>query len=238
MVGDRFRADRLSWLSAAVAPLIHYPLLYVLAKPTWTTAPLGAAAVVFAAASLVALRRAAKIVGDEKERRYAMALFAAVTLAFSTADDPTGYGRVLRDGDGQVRAVVEEKAASDDERAVGQINAGVYCFRADWLWSHLERVEPSRLGQAACGADLVGHPVQAVCGPAGEMDSRAFAGEGAGHRAADRAASSVDDGVLVLQQHAFLLLWRVLEDGQLTVAMSWLRRSMESFTPSSIPDWT
>ena len=87
-LGDRFRADRLSWLSAAVAPLIHYPILYVLAKPTWTAAPLGAAAVVFAAASLVALRRAAKIVGDEKERRYAMALFGAVTLAFITAAIP------------------------------------------------------------------------------------------------------------------------------------------------------
>jgi uncharacterized membrane protein len=87
-LGDRFRPDRAAWFSSAIAPLIHYPVLYVMAKPTWKAGPLGAAAVVFAAAALLALRRASTILEDEKERRFATALFAAVCLAFVTAAIP------------------------------------------------------------------------------------------------------------------------------------------------------
>src|SRR5262245_19371868 len=86
--GERFRADRLAWFSSALAPVMHYPILYWMAKPVWTAGPLGAAAVAFGAASLIALRRASAIVEDESERRYATALFGAVTLAFVTAAIP------------------------------------------------------------------------------------------------------------------------------------------------------
>ena len=86
--GERFRADRFAWFSAALAPVLHYPVLYWMAKPVWTSGPLGAAAVAFSAAALIALRRAAAILRDESERRYATALFGAVTLAFVTAAIP------------------------------------------------------------------------------------------------------------------------------------------------------
>ena len=43
-------------------------------------------------------------------------------------DDPFGYGRVVRDGSGRVRAVVEERDADPDERSIREINAGMYVF--------------------------------------------------------------------------------------------------------------
>lgn len=65
---------------------------------------------------------------------------AAATLLSARLDDPTGYGRVIRDADGTVQRIVEQKDASADEAAVTEINAGVYVFRAAELRTHLARV--------------------------------------------------------------------------------------------------
>lgn len=56
----------------------------------------------------------------------------AVTVLSAELDDPTGYGRVVRDGD-QVAAIVEQKDATDAEAAIHEINAGIYVFEADVL---------------------------------------------------------------------------------------------------------
>ncbi len=53
---------------------------------------------------------------------------ASMTLLTCTVDDPTGYGRVLRDGDGLVAAVVEERDADQRQRAIREVNAGMYVF--------------------------------------------------------------------------------------------------------------
>ena len=88
-VSSRFRNDRLSWLSSAAAPIAHYPVLYVLAKPDWGTDRLGAAAVLFGLAAFAALRRSLSLLEqDAEERRFAAALFGAVTLVFITAAIP------------------------------------------------------------------------------------------------------------------------------------------------------
>ncbi|WP_424326479.1 bifunctional UDP-N-acetylglucosamine diphosphorylase/glucosamine-1-phosphate N-acetyltransferase GlmU [Gordonia sp. (in: high G+C Gram-positive bacteria)] len=60
---------------------------------------------------------------------------AAVTLTSFIADDPTGYGRIVRaDGPGSdVLAITEHKDASEAERAITEVNAGVYAFAADML---------------------------------------------------------------------------------------------------------
>jgi len=65
---------------------------------------------------------------------------AAATLLSAIVDDPTGYGRVLRDARGAVERIVEQKDATDDEARVQEINAGVYVFRAASLRSQLARV--------------------------------------------------------------------------------------------------
>jgi bifunctional UDP-N-acetylglucosamine pyrophosphorylase / glucosamine-1-phosphate N-acetyltransferase len=56
-------------------------------------------------------------------------------------DDPSGYGRVLRDADGGVTRIVEHRDATDDERAVGEINAGMYLVDRDPLADALGRIE-------------------------------------------------------------------------------------------------
>jgi bifunctional UDP-N-acetylglucosamine pyrophosphorylase/glucosamine-1-phosphate N-acetyltransferase len=55
---------------------------------------------------------------------------AAVTLLSARVDDPTGYGRVIRAGDGAVIGIVEQRDASPEQRSITEINAGVYIFRS------------------------------------------------------------------------------------------------------------
>ena len=54
----------------------------------------------------------------------------AARMVTSVFEDPTGYGRVIRDGGGLVVEVVEERDCDDAQRAIGEINAGAYAFRA------------------------------------------------------------------------------------------------------------
>ncbi|WP_438352455.1 bifunctional UDP-N-acetylglucosamine diphosphorylase/glucosamine-1-phosphate N-acetyltransferase GlmU [Microbacterium sp. CJ88] len=65
---------------------------------------------------------------------------AAATVLSAVVADATGYGRVIRDADGGVRRIVEQKDASPDEAAVTEINAGVYVFRAPLLRAQLALV--------------------------------------------------------------------------------------------------
>ncbi len=51
-------------------------------------------------------------------------------------EDPTGYGRIVRDAQGRVAAVVEQKAATPEQLAIHEANMGIYCFRADHFWKH------------------------------------------------------------------------------------------------------
>jgi bifunctional UDP-N-acetylglucosamine pyrophosphorylase/glucosamine-1-phosphate N-acetyltransferase len=65
---------------------------------------------------------------------------AAVTVLSAVVDDPTGYGRIVRDASGRLAAIVEEKDCSESERAVREINTGVYCFDNRKLFAALRRV--------------------------------------------------------------------------------------------------
>jgi bifunctional UDP-N-acetylglucosamine pyrophosphorylase / glucosamine-1-phosphate N-acetyltransferase len=64
---------------------------------------------------------------------------AGVTVVTALVDDPSGYGRVLRDADGSVLRIVEHKDADATELAVREINSGIYAFDADLLRSALAR---------------------------------------------------------------------------------------------------
>jgi bifunctional UDP-N-acetylglucosamine pyrophosphorylase/glucosamine-1-phosphate N-acetyltransferase len=67
---------------------------------------------------------------------------AACTLLSVRLDDPTGYGRVVRDEEGRFEKIVEQKDATSAEKQVKEINAGIYCFETRALFKALERVEP------------------------------------------------------------------------------------------------
>ncbi|MEX2211153.1 MAG: bifunctional UDP-N-acetylglucosamine diphosphorylase/glucosamine-1-phosphate N-acetyltransferase GlmU [Gaiellaceae bacterium] len=66
---------------------------------------------------------------------------AATVLSFEPAD-PRSYGRIVRDGAGKLRAIVEAADASADELALGEVNSSIYVFDAQRLWPALERLEP------------------------------------------------------------------------------------------------
>ena len=72
-----------------------------------------------------------------KARAKARAPLAIGTMAL---EEPRGYGRVLRDAKGRPTRVAEEKDASEAERAIREVNAGLYCADAAFLWRALSRV--------------------------------------------------------------------------------------------------
>ena len=57
------------------------------------------------------------------------------------ADDPRGFGRIVRKTDGTVEAIVEEYVATPEQQQIKELNVGAYCFNADWLWDALKRIE-------------------------------------------------------------------------------------------------
>ncbi len=63
--------------------------------------------------------------------------YVAGTLITTTLENPTGYGRVILDTEGNVEAIVEEKACTPEQREIKLVNTGMYCFRSDLLWRHI-----------------------------------------------------------------------------------------------------
>ena len=72
----------------------------------------------------------------------------AATLITTLLDNPYGYGRIIRehngpDAAGHVLAIVEEKAATAEQKQIREINSGLYCFEAAPLWQHLAALDPN-----------------------------------------------------------------------------------------------
>lgn len=63
------------------------------------------------------------------------------------AEDPRGFGRVIRTEDGEITAIVEEADATAQQLCVRELNVGVYCFQAEWLWEAIKRVPLSSKGE-------------------------------------------------------------------------------------------
>ena len=68
---------------------------------------------------------------------------AAVTVLTAEVPDPTGYGRILRDADGAVEAIIEHRDADEAQRAVREINSGIYVFEAETLRAALTELAPT-----------------------------------------------------------------------------------------------
>ncbi|PWU67834.1 bifunctional UDP-N-acetylglucosamine diphosphorylase/glucosamine-1-phosphate N-acetyltransferase GlmU [Gracilibacillus dipsosauri] len=65
---------------------------------------------------------------------------AKVTILTAHAQDPTGYGRIVRNADNQVEKIVEQKDATETEKAIQEINTGTYCFDNELLFAALKQV--------------------------------------------------------------------------------------------------
>ncbi len=91
-----------------------------------------------------------------------------LSLLTVIADDPRGFGRIVRKSDGTVEAIVEEYVATAEQQQIRELNVGAYCFNADWLWDALQRIEKNPKKGEYYLTDIVGIavkdnlPVQAV----------------------------------------------------------------------------
>ncbi|HHU44736.1 MAG TPA: bifunctional UDP-N-acetylglucosamine diphosphorylase/glucosamine-1-phosphate N-acetyltransferase GlmU [Actinomycetales bacterium] len=81
---------------------------------------------------------------------------AAVTVLTSTADNPHGYGRIIRNSDGEVLRIVEEKDATDEERKVTEVNSGVYAFDAATLRHALTQLNTDNAQGELYLTDVIG----------------------------------------------------------------------------------
>jgi bifunctional UDP-N-acetylglucosamine pyrophosphorylase / glucosamine-1-phosphate N-acetyltransferase len=80
-------------------------------------------------------------------------------LATVDLDDPTGYGRIIRDDTGGVVAIVEEADASGPQRALTEVNAGIYRFDVAALGQALARLDEDNAQGEQYLTDVIGHIV-------------------------------------------------------------------------------
>ncbi|MCP3102008.1 bifunctional UDP-N-acetylglucosamine diphosphorylase/glucosamine-1-phosphate N-acetyltransferase GlmU [Myxococcus sp. K15C18031901] len=93
-----------------------------------------------------------------------------LALVSTVLEDPTGYGRILREG-GKVVRVVEQKDATPEQRAIRECNAGIYSVDADFLWKALAQIKPNNAQGEYYLTDLV--ELAAREGPVGTVEGDA-----------------------------------------------------------------
>jgi bifunctional UDP-N-acetylglucosamine pyrophosphorylase/glucosamine-1-phosphate N-acetyltransferase len=81
---------------------------------------------------------------------------AAATLLTARLDDPTGYGRVVRDERGNVAHIVEQRDARPDELEIDEVNPSFYCFRRAYLAPALRRLSPENAQGQYYLTDVIG----------------------------------------------------------------------------------
>ncbi len=87
------------------------------------------------------------------------------TIVTTRLADPAGYGRILRDHQGLVAAIVEQKVATAEQLRIHEINPGVYCFDAKLFWQYIGEIAPNNPAAEYYLTDMVaimmrhGHPV-------------------------------------------------------------------------------
>jgi bifunctional UDP-N-acetylglucosamine pyrophosphorylase/glucosamine-1-phosphate N-acetyltransferase len=80
---------------------------------------------------------------------------AALTVLTAVMEDPHGYGRVVRDAGGRVLRIVEQKDASPEEQAVCEINSGIYCMEADFLFANIDSISSDNAQQEFYLTDMI-----------------------------------------------------------------------------------
>jgi bifunctional UDP-N-acetylglucosamine pyrophosphorylase/glucosamine-1-phosphate N-acetyltransferase len=125
---------------------------------------------------------------------------AAVTVLSFEVDGPRPYGRVLRDEDGRLRAIVEARDATPEELAVRELNSSIYVFAADDLWAALGRLDTENAQGELYLTDAVRHLVDDGRPAAVYRAQDPRAGEGVNTRA-DLAAAGAQLRDQILERH-------------------------------------
>ncbi len=122
----------------------------------------GSVVVLYGDCPLIAPQTLERLAGLQRQAN------AAAAMLTTRLADPTGYGRVLLDESGNVRAIVEQKAATPEQMAIDLINPGMYCFRSDLLWRHIDELTTDNPAREYYLTDMVeilnraGHAVAAI----------------------------------------------------------------------------
>lgn len=123
--------------------------------------------------------------------RYHAGQDAALTVLTVTRLDPRGFGRIVRDDQGAVRAIVEDHEATPEQRRITELNTGIYAFRAAFLWDALPRLTPSASKGEYYLTDLVAMAVESALPVAGLLVEDATEGLGINTRVDLALAASV-----------------------------------------------
>ena len=86
---------------------------------------------------------------------------ATVSVLTARVPEPADYGRVIRTADGRLSKIVEARDASAHERTVDEINSGIYCVRAEFLFPALRALQPNNAQAEYYLTDIVGQAVRA-----------------------------------------------------------------------------
>ncbi len=87
----------------------------------------------------------------------------AVSLLTATVDDPTGYGRIIRDASGHVTAIVEQKDASKEQLAINEVNTGIMALPTGRLREWLNRIGNNNSQREYYLTDVIGLAVADGC---------------------------------------------------------------------------
>ncbi len=99
---------------------------------------------------LLTHRTLAKLVDTHKETK------SVVTLLTTKVDDPKNYGRILRDKQGNVEGIIEDKDASDEQRAIREVNPAIYCFKWPAIKPGLDSLKNDNRQKEYYLTDLIG----------------------------------------------------------------------------------
>ncbi len=99
---------------------------------------------------------------------------SASTLATAILDDPTGYGRIIRDSYGNIQGIVEDGDCSPQQKTIREVNPSYYCFKNKILFESLEKITPDNVKKEYYLTDALhliieaGHKVVAITAVAAE----------------------------------------------------------------------
>lgn len=99
---------------------------------------------------------------------------SAVTLATAVMQDPAGYGRIIRDGYGNIQGILEHNDCNERQRAITEVNPGYFCFQTPQLLTALDKITPNNVKNEYYLTDALhllladGHKATAVTAVAAE----------------------------------------------------------------------
>jgi bifunctional UDP-N-acetylglucosamine pyrophosphorylase / glucosamine-1-phosphate N-acetyltransferase len=80
---------------------------------------------------------------------------AGCTLLTGQLKNPTGYGRILRNNNGKIVKIIEEKNASLYEKVITEVNTGIYCFKNKDLFKYLDEIKPDKIKKEYYLTDII-----------------------------------------------------------------------------------